>query len=77
MRFRLKGMQEQGRRADTSCGERAAACPEGNKAMTINKRRYKKGPAQRARLLVKRKRREELRKMRAELRKGGVGGGTR
>jgi hypothetical protein len=46
--------------------------------MTINKRRYKKGPAQRARLLVKRKRREELRKMRAErLRQGGVGGGTR
>jgi hypothetical protein len=50
----------------------------GNKAMTINKRRYKKGPAQRRRLLVKRKRREELRKMRAErLRQGGVGGGTR
>jgi hypothetical protein len=46
--------------------------------MTINKRRYKKGPAQRARLLVKRKRREELRKMRVErLRQGGVGGGTR
>jgi hypothetical protein len=46
--------------------------------MTINKRRYKKGPAQRRRLLVKRKRREELRKMRTErLRQGGVGGGTR
>jgi hypothetical protein len=40
--------------------------------MAINKRRYKKGPVQRARLLVKRKRREELHKMRAELhRKGG------
>jgi hypothetical protein len=39
--------------------------------MAINKRRYKKGPVQRARLLVKRKRREELRKMRAERRKGG------
>jgi hypothetical protein len=46
--------------------------------MTIDKRRYKKGPAQRTRLLVKRKRREELRKMRVErLRKGGVGEGTR
>ena len=33
--------------------------------MTINKHRYEKGPVQRARLLVKRKRREELRKMRA------------
>jgi hypothetical protein len=43
--------------------------------MTINKRRYKKGPAQRGRLLVQRKRREELRKMRVErLRQGGVGG---
>jgi hypothetical protein len=45
--------------------------PQGNKAMAINKRRYKKGPLQRARLLVKRKRREELRKMRAELRRKG------
>jgi len=39
--------------------------------MAINKRRYKKGPVRRARLLVKRKRREELRKKRAELRRKG------